>query len=155
MLLWLWDLVVGIHRLTTHKEFGSMAISVLNREIVSSRAAVPPVQRRHCLAALRAAAILRSGVQLERCPVKGLLEDVIRIGVQQRQLGVPESRGGVLALAQFSVERIHQLRRRGVADLPQRADNIVGAGPEESPGEANQSLARIGARAGAIACGDG
>src|SRR5229473_4733150 len=96
---------------------------------------------------------LRARVKLERRPVERLAED--RIGMQQGELGGAQRRGRIPALAQFSVELIHQLRRRGVVDFPQRGDDVMGSGTQERPGEPDQAFSGVGARAGAVAGRDG
>src|SRR5260370_1273851 len=98
---------------------------------------------------------LRAGVELEGGPVEGLFEDGVRIsGMEEPKLGVAQGGGRVFALAQSSIKRIHQLRRGGVADFPEGADDIVRARTQKGPGEADQAFAGIRAGAGAVASGD-
>src|SRR5437016_14646026 len=69
---------------------------------------------------------LRAGVELERRPIEGLFEYRVGIcGMEEREFGVRQSGGGVLALAQLAVKRVHQLRRGDVADLAHSASEIV------------------------------
>src|SRR2546429_1199364 len=99
---------------------------------------------------------LGAGVELERRPIEGLFEYRVGIcGMEEREFGVAQSGGGVFALAQFAVKRVHQLRRGGVADFPQSADDIVRSGPQKGPREADQAFAGIGACARTIAGGNG
>src|SRR6266852_4570603 len=95
----------------------------------------------------------RAGVELERRPVEGFAED--GVGVQQRKLGGAQGCRGILPLAQFGVELVHELRGGGVVHFPQRGDDVVGAGAEECPGKSDQAFSGVGARAGASAGGDG
>src|SRR5216684_6171983 len=95
----------------------------------------------------------RPGVKLEGGPVERLAED--GVGVQQRKLGGAQGCRGILPLAQFGVELVHELRGGGVVHFPQRGDDVVGTGAEECPGKSDQAFSGVGARAGAIAGGDG
>ena len=53
------------------------------------------------------------------------------------------------------VEIVHEFRRGVVVHFPQCGDDLVRAGVEECPGESDQSLTRVRARARAVATGDG
>ena len=75
--------------------------------------------------------------------------------MEEAELGVAEGGGGVLALKQFAVKRIHQLRGGGVAHFPEGANDVVRAGAQKRPGEANEAFAGIGARPCAVASRDG
>src|SRR5260370_35988336 len=71
--------------------------------------------------------------------------------MEEAKFGVAESSGRVFALVQFAVECIHQLRRGGVADLPNRANDVVRASSQKSPREADQAFAGIGSFSGTVA----
>src|SRR5713101_5667015 len=133
----------------------SMESCVQTCEIVSSRiTALLPSQSNFVLGVnpLR----LRAGVELEGRPVERFLEDGVGVGgVEEGELGVAEGCGGVFALEQLAIKRIHQRWRGSFTDFPESSDDVVGASTEEGPGEAYQTLARIGAGARAIAGGDG
>src|SRR6266849_6869932 len=91
----------------------------------------------------------RAGVELEGRPIEGFAEN--GVGAQEGELGGAQGCRGIPALAQFSIELVHQLRRRGVVDFPERRDDVVRAGAQERPGEPDQTFPGVGARAGAIA----
>src|SRR5215469_4500367 len=94
----------------------------------------------------------RSGIELERRPIERLPEH--RAGVcrmEHLQLGVAEGGGGVYALAQFAVKRIHELRRGDVAHFPQGPDDIVSASAQKRPGKPHKPFPRIRACARTIA----
>ena len=93
---------------------------------------------------------------MEGGPVEGLLEDGVRVsGMEEPEFGVAQGGGGVFALEQLAIKRIHQRWRGSFTDFPESSDDVVGAGTEEGPREAYQALAGIGAGARAIAGGDG
>src|SRR5215470_1764433 len=98
--------------------------------------------------------MLRAGVELEGRPVIGLLEYVIRMGMQHLELRVAEGGRRILALTQFGIKGIHQLWRRGVANFPKRADDIVRPGPQESPGKPYEPFTRIGTSSQTITRGN-
>src|SRR5216683_4802795 len=95
----------------------------------------------------------RAGVELEGRPIEGFAEN--GVGAQEGELGGAQGCRGIAALAQFAVELVHELRGGGVVHFPQRGDDVVGTGAEECPGESDQAFSGVGARAGAIAGGDG
>src|SRR6266436_8273574 len=133
----------------------SMGSSVQTCEIVSSRmTALLPSQSSFVLGVNQHR--LRAGVELEGRPVEGLLEDGAGVrGVEEAELGVAEGGGGVFALEQLAIKRIHQRWRGSFTDFPESSDDVVGAGTEEGPREAYQAFAGISAGARAIAGGDG
>ena len=52
-----------------------------------------------------------------------------------------------MASVEFSVKFVHQKRGGCVIDLPQGTNYIVGSSTEEGPGQADQPLAGVGAKA--------
>ena len=65
--------------------------------------------------------------------------------------------GGIWRLAggYAVVEMLHQFGGGCIADIPQRANDIVRTSAKKSPCKPDQSFAGIGAHARALACGDG
>src|SRR5258708_33847294 len=90
----------------------------------------------------------RSCVQLKGCPVKRIAEPAV---AEQRQFGGAKSGIRTLSPVDFVIKLIHQLLGGNIRCLPQGRDHVVGAGPEKSPRESDQALARIRALAGAVA----
>ncbi len=97
------DNFVHSHGNSFSGDYGLLRYGDARPEFVSSRMTAPTVLLFRLVSGgsqLR----LRSGVELERCPVEGLLKDGIVVGgMEEAKFRVAEGSGGVLALAQLAV----------------------------------------------------
>ena len=75
--------------------------------------------------------------------------------MDQGELGVAESGCRVLTSAEVFVEFVHQLRGGRIAYFPQAADDMVSAGAEECPGEADEPFTGVCFDTATVARGDG
>lgn len=77
------------------------------------------------------------------------------VGAEEFEFGLAEGSFRLFATGDTAVEGAHEGGGAAVVDVPETGDDVLGAGFEEGPGEADETFAAVVAGAGAAAGGEG